>query len=94
MSNTNLVDIKTLATSLGTSIEDALDLAKKQYNLQRDAFNWNKASQTTAFNNAVNSAYDTYDRKNRARYSQEGLSGSALDSAVSNARSNLQLDKI
>lgn len=41
MSNTNLVDIKTLATSLNTSIEDALDLAKKaQAVVKTGSKNW------------------------------------------------------
>ncbi len=41
MSNTNLVDIKTLATSLNTSIEDALDLAKKaQAVIKTGSKNW------------------------------------------------------
>lgn len=68
-----------------------LKLAKQQLALQKDAFNFNKNATTTNFNNSVNAQQDAYRRQGEARYSQEGLSGNALNQAVADRQNGLQL---
>ena len=79
------------SNALGWGGLQQLKLAKQQLALQKDAFNFNKNATTTNFNNSVNAQQDAYRRQGEARYSQEGLSGNALNQAVADRQNGLQL---
>ena len=64
--------------------------AKDALNMQKDAFEFNKRAITTDFNNNVAAQRDAYRRAGEARYSQEGLSGQALNNAVEQRQQNLR----
>lgn len=67
-----------------------LQLARDALNMQKDAFEFNKRATTTDFNNNVAAQRDAYRRAGEARYSQEGLSGQALNNAVEQRQQNLR----
>ena len=69
-----------------------LKLARQQLQDNRDAFEFNKNAAITNQHNAVNAQRAAYDAQSRARYSQEGLSGSALDNAIAERAKNLNLN--
>lgn len=69
-----------------------LKLAKQQLEANRDAFEFNKNAAITNQNNAVNAQKEAYNTASRAKYSQEGLTGSALDNAVAERAKNLNLN--
>ena len=69
-----------------------LKLARQQLQDNRDAFEFNKNAAITNQHNAVNAQRAAYDAQSRARYSQEGLSGSALDNAITERAKNLNLN--
>ena len=69
-----------------------LKLARQQLQDNRDAFEFNKNAAITNQHNAVNAQRAAYNAQSRARYSQEGLSGSALDNAIAERAKNLNLN--